>query len=74
MQVPFQMMQARSPFDDDVKRLELCRRLNEIPGVHIPEDAVTRYPNIALAALKAESALEQFLAAFDWAVQVIQVS
>lgn len=74
VQVPFQMMQARSPFDDDVKRLELRRRLNEIPGVHIPEDAVTRYPNIALAALKAESALEQFLAAFDWAVQVIQVS
>ncbi len=74
VQLAFQTMQAAPPFDDEARRLELRRRLNEIPGVHIREDAVSRYPSIPLAALKEESALRQFLAAFDWAVQVIKAS
>jgi hypothetical protein len=65
------MMQARPPFGDEAKRLELRDRLNDIPDVAIPADAVSRYPGIALVALKEELALTQFLAAFDWVIQVI---
>lgn len=55
------------PFDGVEMRRELRRRLNEIPGVSIPEDAITRRPSIPLALLAADpEALESLKAALDW--------
>ncbi len=62
------------PFDDEIKRSELLRRLNDIPGIKIPHFAVDKYPSIALTALNDEGATRQFLDVMDWVVQEIVAS
>ena len=74
MEVQFQWMQTRPPFDDEAKRLELLQRLNEIPGVTIPADAISRRPSVPLSALKDEAMLKKFLDTFDWEIQEIKSS
>jgi hypothetical protein len=62
----FQYM-THPPLDDVQTRHEYRRRLNGIPGVSIPEDAITRRPSIPLALFAANpKALEAFKAALDW--------
>jgi hypothetical protein len=69
--VPFQGMAAKPPFDDEERRRELLRRLNEIPGVELSPDAVAKFPSIRLSTLKEEAARHHFLAALDWTVDEI---
>jgi hypothetical protein len=64
----------RRPFDDETKRLELLSRLNEIEGVGIPKDKLTKRPSIPLSALRSSAALELYLQAFDWYVREVKVS
>jgi hypothetical protein len=54
--------------------LELLRKLNEIPGVIMPDDAISRRPRIDLATLTNAAALEQFLEVLDWVLAVISVN
>jgi hypothetical protein len=72
--VQFQMMQTKSPFSAEAKRLELLHRLNPVPGVKIPPDAITRRPPIPLAVLKDGAVLGLFLAALDWVIQEVSAS
>jgi hypothetical protein len=67
-------MQNRPPFNDEAKRLELLKRLNAVPGVNIPVEAITKFPNIRLSTLKDATALQQFLEVLDWVVQEIKAS
>lgn len=60
------------PFNDEPKRLQVLHRLNQIPGVSIPEGAVDKYPSIALTKLRSESPLKQFLEVLDWVVGEIK--
>ncbi len=54
-------------------RREFLRRLNEIPGVSIPEDAITRRPSIPLALFAADpKALEALKAALDWFCETVR--
>jgi hypothetical protein len=73
VEIQFQHMKAR-PFDDETKRLELLRRLNEIEGMDIPADKITKRPSIPLSALRSAAALKQFFQAFDWYVQEVKAS
>jgi hypothetical protein len=66
VEILFQYMLTRRPFEDEAKRLELRDRLNKISGVEIPVDAITRRPSIPLAALADDAALKEFLAILDW--------
>jgi len=74
IEVQFQWMKERLPFDAEAKRLELRDRLNKIPGVDIPADAITLRPRILLSALTDKAALAQFLAVLDWFVQEVRAS
>ncbi|MBI4344100.1 MAG: hypothetical protein HY555_00770 [Euryarchaeota archaeon] len=74
LEVQFQVMKTRPPFDNDSKRLELLRRLNEIPGITIPTDAITRRPKIPLSSLRNATSLSQFLETLDWVLQEIKAS
>jgi hypothetical protein len=74
VEVQFQHMRSRPPFDDEARRSELLRRLNEIPDIALPEDSITRRPSIPLSALQDEPVLEQFLAVLDWVVQEIKTT
>jgi hypothetical protein len=66
VEIPFQWMLTRQPFESDAKRLELRERLTRIPGVAISADAITRRPTIPLAVLTDDAILEQFLSVLDW--------
>jgi hypothetical protein len=66
VEIPFQYMSKRKPFDNEAKRIELLNRLNQIPEVEIPADAISRRPNIPLAVLAKDGVMAQFLAVLDW--------
>jgi hypothetical protein len=74
IEVQFQWMKTRSPFDNEGKRLELLQRLNEIPGISLPPDAINRRPSLGLSTLLDEAVLKKFLNTFDWVIQEIKSS
>ncbi|MCJ7618837.1 MAG: hypothetical protein MUP64_01295 [Anaerolineae bacterium] len=69
VELQFQHMMNWPPFDDESKRLELLRSLNQIPGVSIPEDAVSRRPAFSLSTLRDAAAMRRFADALDWAIE-----
>ncbi len=66
VEVQFEYMRRRAPFDARELREELRRRLNAVSGVAIPPDALDKRPSIQLASLVDEAALDQFLEILDW--------
>lgn len=72
-EVQFQHM-TQPPFDDEAKRLELVRRLNEIPGVSVRDDAIFRRPAFDLSTLRDRTAMRRLTEALDWAVDEIRSS
>jgi hypothetical protein len=74
IEIQFQFMKGRPPFDSEPKRQELLQRLNQISGVQIPADGINRRPSFSLALLKNQSALKHFLETFDWVIDVINSS
>ncbi len=71
-EIQFQYYLTKAPFSDENKRRDLLRRLNAIPGVKIPEDAIARRPSIPLTTLARSQATEEFLGVFDWFIQEVQ--
>jgi hypothetical protein len=74
LKVLFQWMKNRPPFDDEQKRQELRRRLNQIHGVAIPAEKIALRPSIPLSALTDKSSMEQFLGVLDWLVQEVKAT
>lgn len=72
VEIYFQWYLYRPPFSDEGKRLELLERLNAIPGVSIPADAIGRRPSIPLSILAEEGRLNRFLDVFDWYLREIR--
>lgn len=72
-EIPFRSLMLRPPLDDEGPRREFLRRLNQIPDVSIPEDAITKRPSIRLALLAASpEALDSFKAALDWFCETVR--
>jgi hypothetical protein len=71
VEIQFQWL-TRPPFDDHELRREFLRRLNEVPGVSIPDDAITRRPRIPYASLGDNAALQAFLGALDWFCETVR--
>jgi len=74
VEIQFQHMLSRPAFSDDAQRRELLRRFNEIPGVTLPADSITRRPSIPQSALTDPSALDQLLQVLDWFVEQIRAT
>jgi hypothetical protein len=72
VEIPFQWMLTRKPFDDEAKRSELRDRLNKIPKVEIDADATTRRPTIQLALLTDDAAMTAFLDVLDWYIAEVK--
>ena len=68
-ELQFQYMQNWPPFDDESRRLELLRSFNQIPGVSIREDLISRRPALDLSVLRDKAAMKRFLDALDWAIE-----
>jgi len=72
--INFSYLKMKPPFDNEDLRRELLRRINEAPGVNIPQDSIAKGPSIPLKILGDQDALETFLDALTWAVQQIRSS
>ena len=64
----------KPPFDDEGNRLALLERLTAIQGVSISKYAIAKRPPIELRVLDTEEKRNQFLAAFNWYLEVIRQS
>jgi hypothetical protein len=69
----FYYLKNKPPFDSEELRIEMLNRLNEVPGIKLPPDAIDRGPSIPLSTLNAD-ALEKFLLVFDWAIEKIRTA
>lgn len=72
VEIYFYWYQYKPPFDTEERRRALLTRLNAIPGISLPEEAIAKRPGIPLSALHDEEALRQFLEVFDWFVEEIK--
>jgi hypothetical protein len=68
--LPFDKMKRQPPFNDANKRRELFDRLNQVPGISIPEKAVDKWAKVPLRAFKGDTS--EFLKVLDWAVKQIK--
>lgn len=69
IEVYFQHYVNKPPFDDEGMRRELQQRLNRVPGVAIPDDALRRRPTIDIKALAQRKSVPQLLDVFDWYIE-----
>lgn len=69
IEIPFQYMLKRSPFDSTKKREELRKRLNEIDGLDIPADSLSRRPSIMLNSLTIKESYQKFVAVYEWFIE-----
>jgi hypothetical protein len=67
----FYYLKNKPPFDSEELRKELLDRLNQVPGISLPADAIDRGPSIPLSILKGD-ALKKFFLAFEWAINEIR--
>jgi hypothetical protein len=63
------MLTNEPPFDDEQKRLELLRRLNQIPGVSLGRDSIVRRPSVPLETLFTPGAVAKLCAAMEWVIE-----
>jgi hypothetical protein len=66
IELQFYWMSGMRPFDQEDKRLELLRKLNEIPGVELPDSAISRRPAMPLAPFAAPGSLSMLFGVFEW--------
>lgn len=72
VQVEFGHLARKPAFADTAMRLELMRRLNEIPSITLSAEDADRFPSIKLSSLTDAAALVQFLSAVEWALEKIK--
>jgi alkylated DNA nucleotide flippase Atl1 len=71
IEVGFQHLARRPPFDDVALRRELMNRLNQIPGVEIPEAKIALRPSFPMIALTGSDA-DRLHSVLDWFITQVQ--
>lgn len=66
VEIVFQWLAPRPPFDDIHVRDELRERLNQIPSVEIPAAKLALRPNIRATYFTSEGSLQQFAETSAW--------
>lgn len=74
VEIQFQYLKYKTPFDDAATRREFLDLLNRIPGVQLPADSIDRRPSIALVDLKPEAAWTGLEAALSWCVKKVEAA
>jgi hypothetical protein len=69
VEIQFEHIRKRPPFDDVGLRGELRDRLNNIPGVDLPIEAIEKRPSLQLEVFTAQAALDGLLDVLDWVFQ-----
>lgn len=66
IEIQFQWLKIRPPFDELALRMELRDRMNRISGVDLPEDGLGRRPSFPLEVLYDPDNLALFKEAVEW--------
>lgn len=73
VEIEFQYMKNKPPFDQEHLRQELARRLSALAGVpEISRDALSKRPNFRLSTLTNQATLQAFLSVFDWYLDTVR--
>jgi hypothetical protein len=72
IEIQFQHMLKWKPFLEERNRFHMIDQLNEIEGVDIPRDAISRRPTFRIEVLVSGAAMEKFLLALDWAISAYE--
>lgn len=65
-----QHMKYMPGFEPDERRREFLERINRIPGVSVPLDAIQRRPSFAMKLLGNDEALRAFFDVMEWAISI----
>lgn len=65
-----QWMKTMPGFEPDARRREYLERINRVPGVSVPVDAIARRPSFRMSLLHSDEALEAFFSAVRWAMSI----
>lgn len=71
LEVVFQYLSTRAPFDDIRLRDQFRRKLNQVPGIDIPSAKLALRPNIRASAITDESAMNLIGQALEWFISQI---
>lgn len=75
VEVDFEYLARRAPFDSEELRRELWRRLTATSTLPISEDRISKRPNVRCADLEDPANMRALLESFDWAIaQLADVS
>ncbi len=74
VEINFRWYIGKPPFDRTEKRLDFRQRLNCVPEVALPVEAVAGTGGFSLSSLLSEPALRAFLDAIEWALIEIRLS
>jgi hypothetical protein len=72
--IQFYVLKTRIAFKDEVKRLELLKRLNSIEGISFSNDSIERMPSFPIKDIKEEKNFNQFIDTLNWIVDEIKTS
>lgn len=72
VQIQFDPLSKRPPFDDENLRLEFLDRLNKISNVNLPQDSIFKYPSIPFSSFQDQLSLQNLIEVLDWFVQTIK--
>jgi hypothetical protein len=68
----FQWYAYKPQFAEEAKRMELLAKFNEIPGVDLPPDSITRRPSIPLAVFRDDERFDQLTELMEWVISEIR--
>ena len=74
IEVVFQYLKDRPPFDRLDLRQELRSRLNQIEGIEIAEDRLTRRPSFKVAVLEDESRRAEVISVLEFFMERVQAA
>jgi hypothetical protein len=74
VEVQFQHLKVRPPFDSESLREDFRQHLNTIPGVSLPDGSLARRPSFSMKLLRTEDALEKLLEVLDWFLSLVPKS
>ena len=72
LEVRFVYLRKQPPFDAESVIHELLRKMNEVPGLSLRQEALGRKPGFPLQLLAAPGALEKSQAAIEWMIDQIR--